>query len=666
MNKKKQTYSIRGKLVSATCMLLVAVIMVVSSTYAWFTLSTAPEVTGIHTAIGANGALEMALNTGLAGGPLSGTLPSGATTEVKNTYWGNLVDLEGDTYGLNQITLLPSKFNAENGEFGNAGFLSTPEYGSDGRVSSLVQKAVLGKYDGTAFYPIADTNYLTDLGVRGVGSASGMSERELAYRNAGAKAITLMGQAKSAASVSLETNGAVLANVAVKHGTAAAGSDTYSKADIGSMIAVCDDLLGPGTKVGVLEAIEQAYLQYILMYAASNDGPTEDTAWMAVKAAISADDATIDSALAALGVEVTTLPEALQTAFSALKTTKANVVAAKTTLTEAEADDGSTYETATDTSKFAWASFSTGLSKLVDTDGILVNEKTVAWIKENQNDFIKLAANGITVTMATGGGVYADVADHCGDYKASILLDITYGSLEFTDFPANMNTKTTVKPEYLTLVNTAISAIGAYKGAASTAKPLTEFYGYIIDLSFRTNAVGSSLLLQTTPTDRIYKDNTNANTQGGGSSMTFTTNSTSFTPTQMKALMSNIRIVFFVPGATNQILCEARLDATNATTSTDGNGLTANMYLLDEKGLVTTQADAKIVDLAQNTEQKVSVLVYLDGENLQNADVAADVAASMSGTMNLQFSSSANLVPMEYADLHQKGETTTTAAPSNP
>ena len=52
--------SIRKKLLAAIAMLLVAVIMTVSSTYAWFTLSTAPEVKGITTTVGANGNLEIA------------------------------------------------------------------------------------------------------------------------------------------------------------------------------------------------------------------------------------------------------------------------------------------------------------------------------------------------------------------------------------------------------------------------------------------------------------------------------------------------------------------------------------------------------------------------------------------------------------------------------
>ena len=241
MKKPKLISSIRAKLVSAVAMLLVAMIMVVSSTYAWFTLSTAPEVTGISTQIGANGALEMALNTGLTNGPLNGQVEA---DKDSNTYWGNLVNLDKTEYGLKKITLLPSKLTVTKGENGAAdtfaatGFLQTPVYGADGRVKELKGNAVAGVYNETAFY--ADDAF----GVRGLGTASGMTDRELAYSNAASAASTLMGKAKSGASASLNTNGAVLANVAVKHGTTSDGSDTYTQDDIDAMIAICDDLLG--------------------------------------------------------------------------------------------------------------------------------------------------------------------------------------------------------------------------------------------------------------------------------------------------------------------------------------------------------------------------------------------------------------------------------------
>ena len=107
--QSKSYGGVKKKLVGAVCMLLVASIMMVSSTYAWFTLSTAPEITGISTSVGANGNLEMALLT-------SGTTDdtntyknldkitsavgdSGKAVTEKNLTWGNLVDLKDASYG---------------------------------------------------------------------------------------------------------------------------------------------------------------------------------------------------------------------------------------------------------------------------------------------------------------------------------------------------------------------------------------------------------------------------------------------------------------------------------------------------------------------------------------------------------------------------------------
>jgi hypothetical protein len=185
---------IKAKLISATCMLLVAVIMVVSSTYAWFTLSTAPEVTGITTAVGANGALEMALFTGDTNiKTSSGAILSG---EDINTYWGNLVDLSDASYGLQHIVLYPSVLNAGDGNALNTtNFLLTPTYGADGRVSALEAKAVTGMYDATAKGFLAITQD-GDYGVRALGIASGMTPRQHAYRNATADASTAMSKAQ--------------------------------------------------------------------------------------------------------------------------------------------------------------------------------------------------------------------------------------------------------------------------------------------------------------------------------------------------------------------------------------------------------------------------------------------------------------------------------------
>ena len=162
MNKKqsKRQRDIKSKLMAAICMLLVSSIMMVSTTYAWFTLSTAPEVTGITTAVGANGNLEMALlpQDGKLTSITSQAGDSVKDIKARNVTWGNLVDLSDSTvYGLDKITLYPAALNLGEEDVnkdanGNptkleTSMLKTPTYGADGRVSELVANTFTGFYN---------------------------------------------------------------------------------------------------------------------------------------------------------------------------------------------------------------------------------------------------------------------------------------------------------------------------------------------------------------------------------------------------------------------------------------------------------------------------------------------------------------------------------------
>lgn len=131
------------KLMGAIAMLLVASIMMSATSYAWFVLSTAPEVTDLTTTAGANGALEIALQSNKAGGSgradiLSGVGQSTASKDAQtaNTYWGNVVDLSKG-YGLEHITLYPARLNLNGGVVNTTSMLSIPTFGTDGRVTSL-------------------------------------------------------------------------------------------------------------------------------------------------------------------------------------------------------------------------------------------------------------------------------------------------------------------------------------------------------------------------------------------------------------------------------------------------------------------------------------------------------------------------------------------------
>lgn len=739
MAKKKTGImrDIKSKLMVAICMLLVSSIMMVSSTYAWFTLSTAPEVTGITTSVGANGNLEMALlpkaGHSVLNAITSGTGDSTKNIEAKNITWGNLVDLSDTTvYGMDKIKLFPSALNVgEDGKISTAALLKTPTYSADGRVDTLLANTVTAYYDSTETTFIQNEDY----GVRAVGTASGMTDRQLDYRNARAAANTAAAQAKNTASQSLNNNGSALANVAIKHGISADGSDVYTQTDVASLQAIVNDLLGTETTTGALEYIESAYMQSILAYAASQASGEADTVWSAVKGAVEASGATlatVTNALTSNGVE---LPAALTTAISKYEATLAAVEEANTKLTALASE-----------TEVTWGEISPALHLLASTDNMEVNGIKASEIRQadNMSTLVNsVASGGLIITMRTGGGVYADIADQCGDYTASVTInEVTYNNLTLKNMTARMKTVTSQNPTYLDAIVTAVGSAGAPASGDATAKPITDMYGYVIDLAFRTNATDSNLLLQVAPADRIYSDNTNENTMGGGSSMTFAATTTDFSNDQVKALMKAIRIVFFKP-EDGTILATAKLDVDNSAIGADGitanislytaAGSTSYIYTADENGTykpvitysliaegetvaekyalnegvytrddvngtykaeitgydeilegdtytgtkytraeVTNTTETLIDDIAlmalpQGQPSAMSVLVYLDGENVSNKDVAAGAATSMTGSMNLQFASSANLIPMEYAALHipsgqAPAETTTVPA----
>ena len=639
----KKTYSkrqkdLKSKLMAAVCMLLVSSIMLVSSTYAWFTLSTAPEVTGINTQVGANGNLEMALMnetfdlTNIQSNVGDGDTAT-KTVQQRNITWGNLVDLKSG-YGLDQIQLYPSQLSANSGAL-NATLLETPKYGSDGRITEMAQNSTTGTYNGTSF--MSEGKF----GVRAVGTASGMSERQLAFRNARSAAAQAQRDALDMAANSLTGNGSILGNIALAY-VADGDSATYTNDDVAALIGAVSDL------EDVLAKVEEAYLQYILAFAASSaSGITDDAKVLVIKNLVEQDDATISGVLGQLseaaGTTVT-LPNELSTPISALNTTKGNVATAAEALEELAGE-----------SSVDWADIRDSVNCLADPSKMTLNGWKVTEAKEHLTEiFLNNNGQGYTIAMPAGSGVYADIADHVGKYSSPVTLEHVTVSI-IQDATITVNMATNPAGSYLTAYGTVLSATGmAPAGAAAGDKPMTEFYGYIVDLAFRTNAAESNLMLDVQGSDRIYSDNTNEDTMGHGSNMTFASaDPANFTNDQVKDLMKAIRIVFFTPDNTTgggSIVATAKLDVEHATTGNDG--VTADMYIYEvDNGVETAVEDDTIMALTQNTAQALSVMVYLDGNYVDNGDVAT-AENSMTGTMNLQFKSSANLTPMEYADLH--------------
>lgn len=641
--KHTPIYGIKGKLVSAVAMLLVAIVMVVSSTYAWFTLSTAPEVSGIQTSIGANGALEIWLNT--------------SDTADSNYTPGNIVNLSAAKYGLQNIVLLPSQLQTdeENEDYINKNnFVMIPVYGPNGRQESTNGgKTFAGIFDNDNDIFIANSG----TGVRGVGAASGMTDRELAYRNAKYAADTASNTAITTAATSLNTNGGTLAGIVIKKAVETDGSPaTYTLAEIESLQKIVNSL------TDAIGHIDDAYEQMIIALAASaavGEGEVSDQVWKTVKSNFESTDLTLDGIATDGNITIgegesaktIVIADSLKTALAALKTTRTNVESAKTAVDNLVTANKDSY---------SWTDINDVVKHLINISSLTLNDQPISG-----GDFDSLASsvmkNGANVQMNPGSGVYADIADHCRDYSATV--EIPEGTkikgVDVGGVPATMTTNSSLETPYLSTASVLVDEAGT-PSAGGGNKPFTEFYGFILDLSFRTNAMGSNLLLQTEAVDRIYEDNNNTATQGGGSYMTFAATTTEFTAEQVKKLMGCISIVFF-DTATGEILGYADLDVENAIIDADKN-VKAKMYMLADDGetMITTQENAVITNLDQNAAKNISVFVYLDGEKLTNADVAATAAKSVTGMMNIQFSSDAELKPMEYGDLHTPNQTTTT------
>lgn len=662
MKTNKETYGIKKKLTAAGAMLLVAAIMMVSTTYAWFTLSTAPEVKGISTSVGANGNLEIALSpmTSANGSDIkTGTSDSmqavGRDMKESNITWGNLVDLSDPAYGLTQIKLMPAVLNKTEGTVPiNSGILKIAEYGYDGRVMSLSDKTVTGVYGYTTGSEIGEaitTNFPVSglKGVRAIGVSAEMSPQAAALTAAKVGVATSIAAAKSAASNAIAKNGSALANIAVRHANAGEdGGEVYSYAEVTAL----------KDTIAKLESAQKALEDAVKNVVRANKAA--DTADDKAGTVVALDQIGIDytgtTATISVGeVEVTDIA-ILTPVLEELKEINTAVSGAKTAFPNA-AYVGTEEDPVNETTTFDWDQIGDCVEKLVNVNGVKVNgvQATTLNTEEAVNALINAVmagGKGIVVEFGKNSGVLSQIADFAGSYSASVTLtNVSAGGVVADTLPATMNVVPEEGKNHGASMTKNVADLKADKGTA-TNPTVTDTYGYALDFYFRTNAANSNLLLQTEGKQRVYGDSTNAQTQGEGSYMTFMPES-SMTDEQVKGLLEAIRIAFV--GSDGTILEEARLDNPTVTAGTEAGTLAdeykAPVYLVDKDDASEKKTTNDIVALEQNKATAITVIVYLDGEAVQNKDVA-NAASSLTGTMNLQFASDATLQPMKDTSLY--------------
>lgn len=626
---KKSPRNVKEKMLAAIAMLLVSTILLTLASFAWLTMSVAPEIRGITTNIGANGSLEIALLTTETRNDLTQIKTSiGQSLENKvtaaNNTWGNLVDLSSETYGLSEVVLMPARLNAvaqsNGGYVVNSGMLSVPTYGYDGRIIELSDDTVSAVYKDSSFSYILGVQ---DYGVRVIGTSSSITAQGSALAMAKSNIATYTNSAKSSAMAAINKNGNGLISILVSH--SANATATYDDSDIAvlkSMILALDDSV---------DYIDLALRQALVAYAASTVANEE--IFKFVRDTIMDSDKSLSEVIQSVSGS-NNIDENFGSWVSEIEAIQNDLNAASN---ECNALSGGNY---------TWAQIRNIMDRLMNLGGVFVNE--TRFEDMTAEAFSALIGKDFVMTLSPGSGVLADIADFTGDFSS--LISAMGSNVEVT-------TMTTQKPTYLALLASAVDTLKEANGNADGASEieLTTTYGYAIDMAFRCNAALSELLLQTEALQRVYEESYSPSTMGGGSYMEFKSSEDGFTFEQTIQLMDAVRVAFI--DDQNTILGIAKLNTSNRITQDDS--VKAPLYLYEysfseddeNRGALIMGERRKfentITSLDQNISKAVTILVWLDGDIVDNTMVAAETQTSLTGVLNLQFASSADLIPAD-------------------
>lgn len=707
---------VTGKLMAAISMLLVSAILMCLTSYAWFILSTAPEVSNLKTTAGANGALEIALQSTNKDGTGRADITSAVgsshaknSATVSNTYWGNVVDLT-EGYGLEHVTLYPSrlKLNATtvNGQTSYAvdtgSILQVPQFGQDGRVTGLLD-ATKTHYDGDKF--TTGNNW----GVNVLGAVSEKVGEEDTIVLTYARDIVLEQAREKVAAYRAELRSDM--------------KNLIERNSMGIMTMLMATLFND-------EMDRETQYRTVKDYVASMDATitqaTEAVRW-ALLANAAADETHFNSKnkedMKALGDIYSTYMQLALTgeksiahiadqygyaevaqAARALATASGRIEAAKKEINDTTMDTGSaamalvrvdeaaahgTNEDGTpgpaDKVKAAHNALAEDFTRLGKTDTIYM---FIA--HEDMNLFSALAsvvgdyAGDMTVWITEDGMVGEEPADLSGCAKWVYTIKASCGKGSVTDegvwrvWQDVDDLKSVPKQEDGTFVaganvgalGTVLNQIEGIKAPGTIQVEITRSdvtaYGYSIDLAFQSS-VSTNLLLQQLGIDRVSKDTSGGDTeapdttQGGGSTIEFAI-AGDMTEEQVRDLLQGLHIVFMNTG-TGIIYKVAAIDPASITINWTGIPVTASGVLalyepvFGEGGTLSLggkTTDTVITALTKDTPSYISAVVYLSGDAVDSTVFSATQGLSLTGALNLQFASSETLTPMNYTSYKRK------------
>lgn len=629
--------ALKSKLMSALALLLVASIMMGTSTYAWFVLSTAPEVKGMSTTVGSNGSLEIALRDWDTEHDVAYTISSGvgdsysvtANWKQTNHTWGNIVDLSSPDYGLNGsttgITLYPARLNLTVTDgvamVNTVSPLLAPQYGTDGRVANLSKTLSTGRYT-------ADGYMADQTGVRGIGeyAVSSGTEQTITRAKLADTAHTRMNSGISQATTSI---GGAVNTVLPYVATLGSSDEDYIAGGTGDKIVTF--LQTFETQVNNLQAaVGYAYLMEKLndgTFTASTDTPGVILNTYAAMTAADIRDATSSG-------NVHDAAASLASIITAANTAATNAAAAKVT-TEGDPNYGMYSVTALKAAVNAVLAYNNLYTD--DGAGNIVKLGTLSGASAKMTAL----TNAVAVYFYGDAGHFAEVAAITGKYSFHITMANADAYVTSVAYNSAVEFEDVVNDGYLAAVPVTDNTTVASTYTTNASNGAT--YGFAIDLAFRSNAA-TGLALTPVPLARVDGDGDQSDElMGTGSTVSITGSDTD--------LLSSI-VVAFIDPADGKLLGIAKATNTGALTMCTYT-INATTGALE---LTPTENQTIIAELTENEQNNVTVVVFLDGDTYDKDGGDGTVV-----TVNLQFASTTVLVPMDYTGyLTTAGETTGT------
>lgn len=678
----------REKLSAAGLGLLVATIVAVSATFAWITLSRAPEVTGIATTLSGNGALEIALSKPDGSQPDNFDIDEGAPAKTdvvsSNLQWGNLVNLSDASYGIDNLALRPAQLNTSN-------LLNSPlwgaSYGGDGRITQLDSNYAYAKYkDGT---------FITskDLGVRAIATytttISDASQREyIEVRDAVTAAHQAVNEAYGNDRDGVPTKFGALGTMISKY-----AQDKLDKANPGTNLApYLRDMIPLYEAVQeVMEKQKDAYVALAnlqsYLHANNTGGEYKPMTWKELvdnQLDYTAQDSKTDSKNGVVSLV------GLKDFIKDLGIIEGDVNLLHQYKADYEENGTAYYWSAWSKTEELEQPLNKIVARLIDHGTMTIDlnddgqERKVTGLGKNDASAL-LSANGKNRKVYVYNGVLKRLEQLAIDesyrlngrgectIRVSFLATITVNGKAYTkasgasDFALNYSRSTEGKE------------------LVPSDQVAEDTYGMVVDFWVRTNHETTKLTLEgATVTDEegevLRYDGVNriwgatgaaesgtltreSTTQGGGSCYVYYADTPEDQSRSLR-LLEAMKVAFV--SASGELLAQGEMDTQNYWAQ---NGrITVPLALNSETKTTYTYKDKQnnelvgraITTLQMDDAQRITAIVYLDGTQLTNDMVLA--ASEIQGQLNLQFGSSENLTTAGDKNLVDKVRRVTATA----